>query len=129
MKIEYMAQVYNNELHVAGLIEEYLRWNPVLAPITVEEGTETQPFPVYINLVERNIDELMSRVTWVTPQEPTRDWKGEHEDSPTFRYSDVNRWFRDLLYLRWLLDSIPPMYRKLGTFQLGNDFLVQYIIR
>ncbi len=121
MDIEFINKVNKNILHVKDLVDRYLLGTCPYIDIDTGEGYQTQPLPEYLNKIERNLDNLQKEITWKVLREPSRTWLGEYLDSPTFNYSDVNRWFSDLLLMKLALDSIPYRWRICGTFSCGNN--------
>lgn len=129
MDISYISQVNQNLLHIRDLIIDYLQRTPAYETIDTSLGYQTQPLPDFLNAIERNLDNLQKEITWVVDRQASRTWLGEHNDNPTFRYSDVNRWFSDLLIMKLALDSIPVRWRMCGSFSCGNNNLLQTIRR
>lgn len=125
MDISYISQVNENILHVGDLITKYLLGKPRYRNIPTNLGYQTQPTAEYLNRVEGNLNYLQQRITWDVKRQPSRTWLGENKDTPTFDYSDVNRWFSDLLIMKLALDSIPFGWRICGTFSCGNNNSVQ----
>ena len=125
MDIAFIGQVNQNMLHVRDLVSKYLLHSSVYLDIDTSEGYQTQPLPEYLNRIERNLDSMHKGITWRVPREPSRIWLGEYLDIPTFNYSDVNRWFNDLLIMKLALDSIPEGWRICGTFSCGNSNAAQ----
>lgn len=129
MDISFIVQAENNINHIRNLIMDYLRKVPEHVSVDVSGGYQTQPTPDYLNLIERNLDYLENELTWLVNRGLSRTWLGEYADNPTFRYSDVNRWFNDLHLMKLDLDSIPGSWRISGTFSCGNTYLTQMLRR
>lgn len=129
MDITFMDKVNQNILHIRSLIIDYIHAVPEYFSIDTSEGYQTQPFPDYLNQVERNLDSLQKEITWEVLRGAGRIWLGEQNDNPTFRHSDVNRWFSDLLIMKFALEYIPHGWRVSGTFACGNNYLLQRLRR
>lgn len=129
MNIEFINQVNQNILYVKDLVARYLLGTCEYIPIDTSEGYKTQPLPEYLNRIERNLDYMQKEITWNVLREPSRTWLGENLDSPTFSYTDVNRWFGDLLLMKLALESIPYRWRICGTFSCGNNSSTQRLRR
>lgn len=129
MDISYISQADENTNHIRGLLFEYLGVTSEYSHVDVSLGYQTQPLPDYLNKIERNIDNLWKQIPWIAKRQESRVWLGEYLDNPTFRYSDVNRWFSDLLIMKYALDSIPVGWRRSGTFSCGNNYLLQILRR
>lgn len=129
MDITFISQANDNILHVRELIMEHLRRTPQYEFIDTSAGYQTQPLPDYLNVVERNLNYLQAEITWAVKRQEGRTWLGEFDDNPTFKYSDVNRWFSDLLVMKLALDSIPERWRVCGTFSCSNHYITQLIRR
>ena len=129
MDISFISKADENINHLKNLLFEYRRATPEYLPVDVSLGYKTQPLPEYLNRIENNINNLEKQITWVVKRQQGRIWLGEYNDNPTFRYSDVNRWFSDLSVMKLALDNIPLGWRKSGTFSCGNNYLLQMLRR
>lgn len=129
MDIEYVGQADENIKHIKNLLLEYLGAQAEHIPVDLSMGYQTQPLPEFLNKIEQNINNLEKEITWLVKRQKGRIWLGEYSDNPTFRYSDVNRWFSDLSVMKLALGSIPMGWRKSGTFSCGNNYLVQILRR
>lgn len=129
MDISYIQQADENIQHIKDLLFEYFRFTSECPAIDISWWYRTQPLPDYLNKIENNLNNLEKAIPWPIQRQQGRTWLGEYNDNPTFRYSDVNRWFSDLLIMKQELDSIPVSWRKCGTFSCGNNYLLQMLRR
>lgn len=129
MRIDYISQIAENLCIAAADIQDYFHRPVVILPIDTARGEAQQPFPGYLNLVEQNIQHVWNAVPWEVPIAPTRNWLGEWMDTPTFRFSDVNRWFRDVEYLKITVDYAKTPRLVSGAFRSGGTRQQQVIRR
>lgn len=129
MDIFFIEMGYANQLYVKNQLETYYFVEPTLAFVDTSGGIYTLPVPDYLNLVENNLLTLVQSVSWNTGHQITRIWLGENMDEPTFKFSDVNRWFETLEKLKQSLDFVQKPKRISGTFTSGTRRIRQLIRR
>ena len=110
------VKAYQEQLRL--LVLEYIGRNVVLEDIDVSLGSRTVPFAEYINVIERNLKNLVGTDV---PEHmvSTLTWHGELRDDRRLDYNDVNRWFDIMRLLRDLLQTFSNRFMSTGRFHCG----------
>lgn len=124
MDIAFVSQSYENAAYVNVKIKEYVGSSATLVEPNTLLGTQTQPLPDYLNLVENNLDALITAAGFSVSLLPRRTWLGENQDVEKFKYSDVNRWFSTMTTLKAILDATSAHTPHCGSTISGQGGLM-----
>lgn len=127
MDIKYIKQANADLEYLRAVMLSLLDREVVLPPIGVESDIYVIPYPEFINLIERNIDVLISNGYMPSNIEPTRNWLGELKDKERLKYSDVNRWFDSFKKINAMIMGTYQRVMTTGTFRTGEDRTRQLI--
>jgi hypothetical protein len=133
-KYEYLPLAYQHQVYLQGLLLLYLGTRVTLLPLDLSRGDDTILFGknnLYespTNVIENNLDILWT--TWNAPDRlPTVEWLGLYRDPHLLDYTDVNRWFEQMILLEGLITASPQRMLITGTHRTGNNRTRQVLRR
>lgn len=121
MDIGYIQKFQSNIAHIVYVLNAQAGIPPPkLAPILTDRGWNQDPTPAYINAIEENIETLRRIYGWQVEFVPTVTWVGEDGDLRHLDYTDVNRWFKELSFLRLRLEATQNNKTRCGQINCAG---------
>lgn len=88
------------------------------------KGTDTLPYPAWINTFERNL-ELLGAKTIPATTVNTKTWQGGSLDNPKFSSADITRWITECQRIQNAADAIILNRLVCGTFAANTNRTTQ----